>query len=171
MTTSQKVKATVTVVLVALVTFLAVYFLDDSITIGPVEGELPDISIGEAASDLLLSLGVSPFISALIDVCKLWGWLPEKTAGKVNLIGNALAYIVISIAQRGFGIDPASTPLQRVMEVGVLALQTVIAVSGAWLTFQAARAIQLQRLRVGVAQRHTKGLFKPLPGRPAKVYR
>lgn len=165
MSTELKIKLVITVILVVGVSVLSFAFLDSQVTITPIGGDLPDVNVGEAASDLLLTLGISPFISALIEVCKVWGWIPDSTAGKVNAIGNALAYIILVLAQGIWGIDPAASGVQQFFAIALLVVQGILAISGAWLSFKAIRAVQVQRLKAGATSVSTKGLFKPLPER------
>jgi hypothetical protein len=147
---NQKALAILTVVLVALVTFAGIYFGDSAITVTPVEGDLPDVSITPEASDFLLAAGIAPVIVAVVEVAKLMGWLPDGTAGKVQAIGQALAYLVVLFANGFFGLDVMNPTTQQILAIALTVLQFAISVLGALGLFKAGRAA---------------GVLKPLPGR------
>jgi hypothetical protein len=140
----------VTLILVFAVTIAVVYFADEAITLVPVEGELPDVSVSEAATDLLLSAGITPVIATLIEIAKVLGWLPDGTAGKVQAVGQALAYLVVLFAHGFFGLDVMNPTTQSILGVVLVVLQAGLSILGAVGFFKLGRA---------------NGWYKPLPGR------
>ena len=146
----MKQTAIITVVLVALVTFAAVYFGDEAIGVTPVEGQLPDVTLSPEATDLLISVGITPLIVAIVELAKVLGWLPDGTAGKVQAIGQALAYLVVLLANGFFGLDVMNPGTQQILAILLTIVQFLISVFGALGVFKLGRAT---------------GVLKPRPGR------
>lgn len=149
---STKVKLIVTVVLVGLVTFAAVYFGDNAITVTPKEGELPDIVLSDEATDLLISATIAPVVASLVELVKLLGWLPDGTAGKVQITGQAVAYLTVLFMRGFFGLDVFNPITQAGLHVALVVLQAVISIVGAWALFRMGRATKqwvLERVATG----------------------
>lgn len=132
-----------TAFLTMLVTFSALYFGDENITIVPDPGALPDVVLGEAVSDLLISVGIAPVIAALIELAKLLNWLPDGSAGKVQAIGQALAYMTIIAVTRLGGIDPTDPNYTFVFDIVLRLIQLGISVVGAVGIFKSGRVVKL----------------------------
>lgn len=147
----QIIAYVITIVLVGLVTFCAVYFGDKEVVVTPVEGGLPDVSLSEKATDFLLTAAITPIIVVMIEIAKALGALPDGTAGKIQAIGQALAYFAILLVENFFGLDIMNPVSQSILAVVLIVLQAVLGIIVAIGVFKGGRKVV--------------GVLKSLPGR------